>query len=152
MIRNLVRQHSVERTVLEFFAATDRRAWTRVRRVLADRVSIDLGSLSSLAPGGCAADDLVAARRRELAHLQAVHHQVGNVRSSVHDDDGHVACSATVFLLLPEAVGNELDLHVGTFDIGLRDSPRGWHLDTLRFRPAFNRRITSTLPFEGTPP
>jgi hypothetical protein len=152
MIRNLVRQHSVERTVLEFFAATDRRDWKRARRVLADRITVALTGLADVSPGELPADEFVDEWRRQLVHCAAVHHQIGNVRSSVHDDDGHVACYATIHHLLPEEAGNELHLHVGSFDIGLRDSPRGWHLDTLRFRRKFVRRIPPTPYHESDLP
>lgn len=143
MMRNLVRQHSVERTVLELFAATDQRDWGRVRRVFTRRVRLDLGALSASAPGEVDADELVASWARGLGHLTSLHHQVGNLRSSVHDDDGHLTCYGTVYHKLPEDVGDELHIHVGTYDVGLRDSPRGWHIHTLRFRLKFTRRIPS---------
>lgn len=143
-MRNLVRQHSVERTALALFAALDQRSWTTVRRVLSDRVTVDLGGLSTAPVGALDADELVGVWRTELAHLTALHHQIGNVRSTVHDEDGHMACYGTIYHRLPEAVGDELHIHVGTFDIGLADSPRGWHVHTLRYRGKFTRRIPST--------
>ena len=136
LIREMVRQTSAERAVVELFVATDRRDWHRVRRLLANEVEVDVSSLGGT-EGVVDADVLVTAWEAGLAPLEAVHHQVGNVRSTIHEDEAHVACHGVVFHYLPNATGRNTRTFVGTYDIGLRDSPRGWHVHTFRFKLSF---------------
>jgi hypothetical protein len=132
----MVRQGSAERAVIELFVATDRRDWPRVRRLLADRVDVDMSSLGG-STGLVEAEALVAAWEAGLAPLEAVHHQVGNLRSTIHEDDAHVACHGVAFHYLRNAAGRNTRIFVGTYDVGLRDSPRGWHIHTFRFNLRF---------------
>jgi hypothetical protein len=136
LIRELVRQVSAERAVVELFVATDRRDWHRVRRLLADQVDVDMSSLGGTV-GRIEADALVAAWEAGLAPLEAVHHQVGNLRSTIHEDVAHVACHGVAFHYLPNATGRNTRTFVGTYDVGLMDSPRGWHIHTFRFDLSF---------------
>lgn len=136
LIREMVRQSSAERAVVELFVATDRRDWRRVRRLLADQVDVDMSSLGGAA-GVVEADALVAAWEAGLAPLEAVHHQIGNIRSTIHEDDAHVACHGLALHYLPNDSGRNTRTFVGTYDAGLRDSPRGWHIHTFRFNLRF---------------
>lgn len=136
LIRDMVRQASAERAVIELFAATDRRDWSLVRRVLADTVDVDLSS-SGGPRGALDADALVATWAAALDALDAVHHQVGNLRSTIHEDDAHVACHGIVYHHRRGGPGGATRMFVGTYDIALRDSPRGWHVTTFRFRLRF---------------
>lgn len=144
MIRDLVRQVSAERAVIELFVATDRRDWRRVRRLLADTVDVDLVS-SGGHRGPLDADTLVATWAAALDSLDAVHHQIGNLRTTIHEDDAHVAGHGIAYHYLQDAPGGASRMFVGTYDIALRDSPRGWHITTFRFRLRFidgNERLT----------
>lgn len=136
LVREMVRQTSAERAVIELFVATDRRDWKRVRRLLADEVDVDMSSLGG-STGLVEAGALVAAWEAGLSSLQAVHHQVGNLRCTIHEDDAHVACHGIVFHHDPGAGGGHTRTLVGTYDVGLRDSPRGWHVHTFRFKLRF---------------
>ena len=136
LIRTMVRQASAERAVVELFVATDQREWTRVRRLFADVLQVDLSSVGG-AVGTVSADDLVAAWEQGLAPLDAVHHQIGNLRSTIHEDDAHVACHGIAYHYRRNPLGEDTRTFVGTYDIGLRDSPRGWHIHTLRFQLRF---------------
>jgi hypothetical protein len=132
----MVRQTSAERAVIELFVATDRRDWPRVRRLFADELQVDMSSVGGTS-GTVAADDLVAAWEAGLASLDAVHHQIGNLRSTIHEDEAHVACYGIAYHYRQNPLGGNTRTFVGTYDVGLRDSPRGWHIHTLRFRLRF---------------
>lgn len=136
MIRDMVRSASAERAVIELFVATDRRDWARVRRLMADTLEVDLSSAGG-PRGSIDADALVATWAAGLDGLDAVHHQVGNLRSTIHDDDAHVACHGIVFHYKADVGTRPVRTFVGTYDVGLRDSPRGWHVTTFRFRLRF---------------
>ncbi len=136
LIRDMVRQASAERAVIELFVATDRRDWGRVRRLMTDTLEVDMSS-SGGPRGAIDADALVAAWAAALDPLDAVHHQVGNLRSTIHEDDAHVACHGIAYHHLRGAPGGETRMFVGTYDIALRDSPRGWHITTFRFSLRF---------------
>ncbi len=131
-MREMVRQMSAERAVVELFVATDRRDWARVRRLLTSQVEVDMSSLGGAA-GLVDADALVAAWEAGLAPLDAVHHQVGNLRSTIHEDDAHVACHGVAYHHVRSDDGGRTRRFVGTYDVGLQDSPRGWHIHTFRF-------------------
>ncbi|MEK9501845.1 nuclear transport factor 2 family protein [Gaopeijia maritima] len=136
LIREMVRQASAERAVIELFVATDRRDWHRVRRLLADTVALDLSTAGG-PQGAIAADDVVDSWRSGLARLDAVHHQVGNLRTTIHGDDAHVACHGIVIHHRRTVTGRDTRTFVGTYDLGLLDSPRGWHVHTFRFQLRF---------------
>lgn len=133
LIREMVRQASAERAVVELFVATDQRDWRRVRKLLADTVSIDLSSAGG-PRGTIDADDVVESWRKGLARLDAVHHQIGNLRTTIHDDEAHVACHGIVIHYRRTVTGRDTRTFAGAYDVALRDSPRGWHVHTFRFR------------------
>ncbi|MBT8404795.1 MAG: nuclear transport factor 2 family protein [Gemmatimonadetes bacterium] len=136
LIRTMVRQASAERAVVELFVAIDQGEWARVRRLFDDELQVELSSVRG-AVGTMGADDLVAAWMRGLSSLDAVHHQIGNLRSTIHEDEAHVACHGIAYHYRSNPVGENTRTLVGTYDIGLRDSPRGWHIHTLRFQLRF---------------
>lgn len=136
LVRMMVRQASAERAVLEFFVAADRRDWRRVRKLFADTVSVDLASAGGTR-GTLDADAVVESWRAGLEPLDGVHHQIGSLRTTLHDDDAHVACHCIVVHFRRTVTGRDTRTFVGGYDIGLRDSPKGWHVHTFRFRLKF---------------
>ncbi len=136
LVRDMLRQASAERAVIEFFAAFDRRDWVRVQQALGETVDFEMVSTGRTA-GEVDAEGLVAGWRARLASLDAVHHQIGSLRTAVYDDEARVACHGVVHHYRSGAPGGATRRFVGTYDLGLRNSSRGWQIHTLRFAVKF---------------
>jgi hypothetical protein len=48
-----------------------------------------------------------------------------------------VACHGIAYHYRATITGQNTRMFVGTYDIGLRDSARGWHIHTFRFHLRF---------------
>jgi SnoaL-like domain len=99
----------LQEVVTKMFVYADRRDWTGLRSVLADRVHVDYTSLNGGEPATMPADELVAAWNGALSVFQATQHLVGNfLIESLTDDAATVTCYAQATHFRPNDVAGSL--------------------------------------------
>ena len=136
-IRRLTSKEEILDAIQDLFVGTDDRDWDRVRSVLAPRVLFDVKSLTGAEPATIDAGKIVAGWEEGLRPLQAVHHQVGNVRVRVRGDEADVFCYGIAFHYRPNASGRNTRTFVGSYDLHLRRDGGRWRIDVFRFHSKF---------------
>jgi hypothetical protein len=120
--------------ITELFVATDQRDWAAVRRCFADQVLFDMSSVDGGPPARVAAEEIVAGWAKGLAALEAIHHQAGNHRVTVHDARATASCYGIAYHFRRTASGRNTRLFVGSYAFILdKGGPLGWRISTFRF-------------------
>lgn len=136
-VQSLADRQAVVDAITTLFVATDERDWARVREVFAPHVHFDMTSLAGGAPTTLAPEQIAAAWESGLAPIEAVHHQAGNFRVTVRDDEADAACYGIAYHYRRHPSGRNTRVFVGDYTFGLtRDGPR-WRIASFRFAAKF---------------
>ena len=128
-----VRQ-DVEDVVVRMFVATDERDWPTLEACFTDPFVLDMTSLV----GGTAATmtprQVTAAWAEGFKSLSHVHHQVGNFRTVVSGSSARVRCYG-IALHHRSDISDDAKTRrfVGTYELGVENTQRGWRIRRLRF-------------------
>ena len=133
-VQELVAKDEVREAVHALFAATDARDWPRVRACFGPMVQLDIGQGPA---ARVPARDIVAAWEKELAPLEALHHQVGNLDVKVLGPEARATCYGIAYHYLPNKTGRNTRVFVGTYDLHLFRLQGAWRVDEFRFAMKF---------------
>ena len=145
-IDTLIAKDAVARVIRETFVGTDEMDWDRVHRAFAPRVLLDMTSMGAPEATEMAADEITSAWDDGLKHLEARHHQIGNLEIEVDGDRAAATCYGSAWHYLPNPAGSTR-CFVGTYDFGLSRMDGEWRIDLLRFNLKF---IDGNADLEGT--
>ena len=130
----LAAKQAVIDIITELFVATDQRDWAAVRRCFADQVLFDMSSMGGGPPARLPPDEIVAGWDKGLAALEAIHHQAGNHRVTVHESRATASCYGIAYHYRRTASGRNTRLFVGSYAfIFDKGGPLGWRISTFRF-------------------
>src|SRR5262245_6167751 len=132
-LQDLLDQHAIIDTINRLFIGTDSRDWAMVRDALAPRLHVDMTSLTGGQPAEMAGPDLAAAWETGLKPIQAVHHQAGNYRVTVHGDQAVAFCYGTATHYRPTTSGRNVRTFVGSYDFRLARLEGTWRITSFRF-------------------
>lgn len=132
-LQTLLDKDAIGDVVHRLFGATDDRDWTTVRAALAPRLHVDMISLTGDPAAEIDGAELATMWETGLRPIQAVHHQVGNLRIAVKGDDAEAHCHGTATHYRPTASGRNLRTFVGTYDFRLARIDDIWRITLFRF-------------------
>lgn len=119
------------------FIFTDEKDWASIKRLFADEVLFDTTSLSGGRPEKRTPQQIVDGWDAGLKRLKAVHHQVGNYRVRVRDNDADLFCYGIAYHYLPNPTNNNTRLFVGSYDLHFVKIENEWRIDAFKFNSKF---------------
>ena len=131
-----VRQ-AVEDAVIRMFVATDERDWPTLHGCFTDPFTLDMTSMVGGAPALMSPVQVAQAWAQGFAPLDHVHHQLGNFRTTVTDNQALVRCYGVAFHHRSAAVGLKSRVFVGTYELSLVASGALWQITRLTFNLKF---------------
>jgi hypothetical protein len=131
--------------VIGLFVATDERDWAKVASCFAESAVLDMTSLTGGAPVTLNGHQIAAGWKEGLQAIDHIHHQVGNFRVEIGENEAQVSCYGIAFHHRAIQNPNNVRTFVGTYDIHLIHSNSGWRINHFRFNLKF---ITGNLELE----
>ncbi|GAB3354546.1 nuclear transport factor 2 family protein [Lysobacter tyrosinilyticus] len=133
-LETLLDKDAIGDVIHQLFIATDDRDWAAVRLALAPRLLVDMTSLTGGEPSEIDGPTLASMWEAGLRTIQAVHHQVGNLRISVDGDAAEAFCYGTATHYRPTASGRNVRAFVGSYDFALARMDGTWRITLFRFK------------------
>jgi hypothetical protein len=132
-----VRQN-VEDLVVKMFIATDERDWPTLESCFTDPFVLDMTSMVGGAAATMTPRQVAAAWAEGFKSLSHVHHQVGNFRTAISGSAATVRCYG-IALHHRSEISDEAKSRrfVGTYELNLTDTDRGWRISRLKFNLKF---------------
>lgn len=132
----LIEKDSITTVLNELFLATDLRDWPRLEACFSAKVKFDMSSA-----GGQKAEvspaDISAGWKEGLKTLQAIHHQIGNLRVVVAGGSANASCYGIAFHYLPNPTGQNTRIFVGDYDFELQKESDSWKVSAMTFNLKF---------------
>jgi len=137
-LEDLAKRQSVEDLVVRMFVATDERDWKTVESCFTDPFVLDMVSMVGGDPATMTPVQVCAAWAEGFKALTHVHHQIGNLRTTLGDRMATVHCYG-IALHHRSAVSTEAKSRrfVGTYDIELQSTEGSWRISRLKFNLKF---------------
>ena len=129
------------------FISTDNRDWRAVKDIFADKVHFDMTSLAGGDPVTLTSQEIVDAWDKGLKALKAVHHQIGNYRIMIENNEAQVFCYGIAFHYLPNKTKRNTRTFVGSYDFHLVKNEGQWKIDRFKFNLKF---IEGNLDLESS--
>lgn len=133
LLRTLTAKDAIADVVTRLFVATDARDWPAVQQCLAPSVRLDMTSLTGGVPVTLEPAAITAMWGEGFHLLQAVHHQIGNLRITVAGDRATAFCYGIATHYRPTPSGRNVRTFVGSYDLGLVRLGAEWRIDEFRF-------------------
>jgi hypothetical protein len=135
---HLAARLAVEDAVIRMFVATDERDWSTLENCFTNPFILDMTSMVGGAPTTSMARDVARTWAEAFKPLDHVHHQIGNLRTTVSGDQALVRCYGVAFhhrAKISTAVKTRV--FVGTYELHLRQSAHQWLIERLIFTLKF---------------
>jgi hypothetical protein len=149
LLGTLAAKDAIADVVTRLFVGTDARDWGAVEQCLAPAVLLDMTSLSGGVPVTMAPVTITAMWSAGFHELEAVHHQIGNLRITVSGDRATAFCYGTATHYRHTGSGRNVRTFVGSYDLGLVRMSGEWRIDELRFNLKY---LDGNLDLEHDPP
>lgn len=131
-----VREQIVE-TIHRLFIYTDSQDWNKLQNeVFTESVLFDMSSLGQEAKT-TSAKSICETWESGFAGLTAVNHLAGNLLISVKNDQADVLAYATATHYKSSATQGKTREFVGTYDLHLVNSDKGWRIDKFKYNLKF---------------
>jgi hypothetical protein len=137
LVRQLVEKDRIIDTINQLFIATDNRDWAAVRGCLADQVLLDMTSLAGGRATKMAGEQVAAVWEEGLRSIESVHHQAGNYRVEVQDEEATAFCYGMASHFRRNRTGRNSRVFVGSYDLHLVRIEDRWLIDSFRFNLKF---------------
>lgn len=134
---DLAARVAVEDAVVQMFVATDERNWSLLEDCFTSPFTLDMTSMVGGTPSELTPSQVAQAWATGFEPLDHVHHQVGNLRTTVDGDHALVNCHGVAFHHRSRAAGLKSRIFVGTYELHLRASPDRWRISRMIFRLKF---------------
>jgi hypothetical protein len=134
---SFARRQAVEDAVVRMFVATDERDWTTLQDCFTNPLTLDMTSMVGGDPQVVAPQQLADAWSEGFKPLSAVHHQIGNLRTSLNGESAVVRCYGVAFHHRGAAPGMKTRVFVGTYELQLQYADEVWRISQLVFKLKF---------------
>ena len=128
---------AVEDAVVRMFVATDERDWATLQDCFTSPFTLDMTSMVGGAPAVLTPQQVASAWAEGFRLLDAVHHQIGNIRTTLKDDSALVRCHGVAFHHRSAAQGLKSRVFVGTYEVQLSETAGTWRINHLVFKLKF---------------
>jgi hypothetical protein len=133
-LEDLATRQAVEDAVVRMFVATDERDWPTVESCFTEPFTLDMTSMVGGSPVSMTPRQVAAAWADGFETLDHVHHQVGNLRTSVAGDRARVRCYGVAFHHRAAiAAADKTRTFVGSYDLELARESGRWRISKLEF-------------------
>lgn len=136
LVRLQARQ-SIEDRVVSLFVATDARDWPAVEACFTDPLTLDMTSVEGGEPRALSPRELTTTWAQNFKPLDHVHHQIGNVQTTLADGNAIVRCHGFALHHRTKVAGGKTRLFVGTYEFALIANEDAWKISRMTFRLAF---------------
>jgi hypothetical protein len=127
----------VEDAVVRMFVATDERDWATLQDCFANPFTLDMTSMVGGVPSVLAPAQVASAWAEGFKSLDAVHHQIGNIRTTIKGEAAVVRCHGVAFHHRTAAQGLKSRIFVGTYELKLSKAHGAWQITHLLFKLKF---------------
>jgi hypothetical protein len=125
---------AIEDTVVRLFVATDERNWPALEACFTTPFTLDMTSVVGGSPTPVTPREVVTAWATAFKPLDHVHHQIGNMQTTVEGSSARVRCYGVAFHHRAAASqGLKTRIFVGTYELGLRREASRWLVTDLKF-------------------
>lgn len=135
---DLASRLAAEDTVVRMFVATDERDWPTLEACFTDPFTLDMTSLVGGSPAAMTPRQVANVWAEGFKPLDHVHHQIGNLQTSVQGTNALVRCHG-VALHHRKGVtrGIRTRVFVGTYELKLVAGAEHWRISELKFKLKF---------------
>ena len=128
----------IEDQVVKMFVATDERDWTTLEACFMDPFVLDMSSMVGGGPSTMTPRQVASAWADGFKPLTHVHHQIGNLRTTVTAGAATVRCYG-IALHHRSTVATDAKSRrfVGSYEIDLKATAGGWRISRLQFNLKF---------------
>ena len=119
------------------FVATDERDWATLQDCFSNPFTLDMTSMVGGVPAVLTPEQVANAWSEGFKPLDAVHHQIGNMRTTLKSDSAVVRCHGVAFHHRSAARGVKSRVFVGTYDMQLSVASGAWRIGHLLFKLKF---------------
>jgi hypothetical protein len=133
-LQTIATRLSVEDVVVRLFVATDERDWAALESCFTTPFTLDMTSMAGGLPTQITPREIAAAWASAFEPLDHVHHQIGNLRTTISGSDAVVRCYGVAFhhrAAVSEALKTRV--FVGTYEFKLRRENSQWLVAELKF-------------------
>jgi hypothetical protein len=125
---------AIEDTVVRLFVATDERNWPALEACFTTPFTLDMTSMVGGSPTQITPHEVATAWATAFKPLDHVHHQIGNLQTTVEGSSARVRCYG-IALHHRAAVSQGLKtrIFVGTYEFKLRLENPEWLVTELKF-------------------
>jgi len=128
---------AVEDAVVRMFVATDERDWPTLEDCFSNPFTLDMTSMVGGVPAILTPQQVASAWSEGFKPLDAVHHQIGNMRTSLKGDSALVLCHGVALHHRSAAQGLKSRVFVGTYEVQLSEDGGSWRITRLVFNLKF---------------
>ena len=136
-IANIQTRLAVEDAVVRMFVATDERDWATLQECFSSPFTLDMTSMVGGNPAVLTPQQVANAWSAGFSSLDAVHHQIGNLRTTVTGDSAVVCCHGIALHHREAARGLKSRVFVGTYELRLGKANGIWRISHLLFNLKF---------------
>jgi hypothetical protein len=130
------RRQAVEDAVVRMFVATDEQDWPTLQDCFTSPLTLDMTSMVGGSPAVLTPQQLANAWSQGFKPLDAVHHQIGNLQTTLDGDSAFVRCYGVAFHHR-RTTGTKTRVFVGTYELNLQYMGRAWRIDQLVYKLKF---------------
>lgn len=133
-LEDLVARQEVEDAVVRMFAATDERDWSTLKSCFANPFVLDMSSMVGGTPQTMSPEQVANAWSEGFKALDHVHHQIGNLQTSITGDTANVRCYGIALHHRSKITSQQKTRRfVGSYELSLQRTPAAWRITNLRF-------------------
>jgi hypothetical protein len=125
---------AVEDAVVRLFVATDQCDWPALESCFATPFTLDMTSMVGGSPTQLSPREVAAAWAAGFKPLDHVHHQIGNLQTTIEGSAARVRCYGVAFhhrFAVRQALKTRI--FVGTYEISLRQESSRWLVTELKY-------------------
>ena len=122
--------------VVDMFVSTDQRSWTEVQQCFYQEVEMDYSSMNGAPVTSLTPEQIVGNWKSILPGFTHTHHQLGNIKSTLHETRAEVFCYGTASHYL-EDKGGSVWIVIGTYDFQLILDEGAWKIKSMKFNYKF---------------
>ena len=133
-LRDIAARLAVEDVVVRLFVATDERDWPALEACFTTPFTLDMTSMVGGSPTQITPREVATAWAAGFKPLDHVHHQIGNLQTSIDGSTAVVRCYGVAFHhRAGVAQGLKTRIFVGTYEIKLRLDNSRWLVGELKY-------------------
>ena len=125
---------AVEDVVVRLFVSTDERNWPALEACFTTPFTLDMTSMAGGAPTQLTPREVSSAWATAFKPLDHVHHQIGNLQTTIDGSAALVRCYGVAFHhRAAVSRGMKTRIFVGTYEIKLRRDNSRWLVTELKY-------------------